>query len=105
MKRRKTLRGLGVDVTLVEAMNQLMAPFDYDIAAFIHAEVRRKGVNLVLGRKLQGFKPDGESLEVSIEGRLGHKSRHGYFSDGSFACIPPLQRTRGSSLESREALS
>ena len=70
----ENLKGLGVDVTLVEAMNQLMAPFDYDIAAFIHAEVRRKGVNLVLGRKLQGFKPDGESLEVSIEGGLGIKA-------------------------------
>ena len=70
----ENLNGLGVDVTLVEAMNQLMAPFDYDIAAFIHAEVRRKGVNLVLGRKLQGFKPDGESLEVSIEGGLSIKA-------------------------------
>ena len=70
----ENLKGLGVDVTLVEAMNQLMAPFDYDIAAFIHAEVRRKGVNLVLGRKLQGFKPDGESLEVSIEDGLGIKA-------------------------------
>ena len=70
----ENLKGLGVDVTLVEAMNQLMAPFDYDIAAFIHAEVRRKGVNLVLGRKLQGFKPDGESLEVSIEGGLSIKA-------------------------------
>lgn len=70
----ENLKGLGVDVTLVEAMNQLMAPFDYDIAAFIHAEVRRKGVNLVLGRKLQGFKPDGESLEVSIEDGLSIKA-------------------------------
>lgn len=70
----ENLKGLGVDVTLVEAMNQLMAPFDYDIAAFIHAEVRRKGVNLVLGRKLQGFKPDEESLEVSIEDGLGIKA-------------------------------
>ena len=70
----ENLKGLGVDVTLVEAMNQLMAPFDYDIAAFIHAEVRRKGVNLALGKKLQGFKPDGESLEVSIEGGLSIKA-------------------------------
>ena len=70
----ENLNGLGVDVTLVEAMNQLMAPFDYDIAAFIHAEVRRKGVNLALGKKLQGFKPDGESLEVSIEGGLSIKA-------------------------------
>lgn len=70
----ENLNGLGVDVTLVEAMNQLMAPFDYDIAAFIHAEVRRKGVNLALGKKLRGFKPDGESLEVSIEGGLSIKA-------------------------------
>ncbi len=45
----ENLRRLGTEVTLVEAAPQLMAPFDGDMAAFIHAEVRAAGVNLVLG--------------------------------------------------------
>lgn len=33
----ENLRDLGMDVTLVEAAEQLMAPFDSDMASFIHA--------------------------------------------------------------------
>lgn len=51
----ENLRRLGTEVTLVEAAPQLMAPFDGDMAAFIHAEVRAAGVKLVLGGMVDGF--------------------------------------------------
>lgn len=63
----ENLRRLGIDVTLVEAAPQLMAPFDADMAAFIHAEVRAAGVELVLGGMVDGFETAGKSLGVRLK--------------------------------------
>lgn len=41
---------LGMDVTIVQKANQLMNPFDADMASFIHTEVRGYGVKLALGK-------------------------------------------------------
>lgn len=59
---------LGIDVTLVEAAPQLMAPFDEDMAAFIHAEVRRNGVKLRLGAAVESFVNEEGGLGVRIKG-------------------------------------
>lgn len=63
----ENLRHLGTEVTLVEAAPQLMAPFDGDMAAFIHAEVRAAGVKLVLGGMVDGFESNGKSLGVRLK--------------------------------------
>lgn len=63
----ENLRRLGIDVTLVEAAPQLMAPFDADMAAFIHAEVRAAGVKLVLGGMVDGFETNGKALGVRLK--------------------------------------
>lgn len=63
----ENLRRLGTEVTLVEAAPQLMAPFDGDMAAFIHAEVRAAGVKLVLGGMVDGFESSGKSLGVRLK--------------------------------------
>lgn len=59
---------LGIDVTLVEAAPQLMAPFDEDMAAFIHTEVRRNGVKLKLGAAVESFVNEEGGLGVRIKG-------------------------------------
>lgn len=38
----------GKNVSLVEAQNQVMAPFDYDMVQILHKEMMDKGINLVL---------------------------------------------------------
>ena len=45
----ENLRELGMDVTIVQRLKQLMNPFDPDMAVFIHAKMREKGVKLMLG--------------------------------------------------------
>lgn len=59
---------LGIDVTLVEAAPQLMAPFDEDMAAFIHTEVRRNGVKLKLDAAVESFVNEEGGLGVRIKG-------------------------------------
>ena len=45
----ENLKELGMEVTIVQRPRQLMNPFDPDMAAFIHSEMRRHGVRLLLG--------------------------------------------------------
>ncbi len=55
LEMAENLKALGLDVTLVEGASQLMLPFDGDMAAFIHAEVRKQGIKLILNRFVEGF--------------------------------------------------
>ena len=63
----ENLRELGTDVTLVEAADQLMAPFDSDMASFIHAQVRKNGVNLMLGRSVEGFADTESGIDIKLK--------------------------------------
>ena len=49
----------GVQVTLVEMLNQVMAPIDHDMAALLHRHLRDKGVRLALGDGLQRIEQTG----------------------------------------------
>lgn len=60
----ENLRELGMEVTIVQRPKQLMNPFDADMAALIHAEMRRHGVQLALGSTVEGFAPTNRGVEV-----------------------------------------
>ncbi len=64
----ENLRALGMEVTIVQRPKQLMNPFDPEMAAFIHSEVRRGGVTLALGRTVEGFEDRGGQVDVLIAG-------------------------------------
>ena len=63
----ENLRELGLEVTIVQRPKQLMNPFDPDLAAFIHGEVRRHGIRLALGRTVEGFAPHGSGVDVLLK--------------------------------------
>jgi len=63
----ENLRELGMEVTIVQRPKQLMNPFDPDMAAFIHAEVRRRGVKLALGRTVEGFEEKDGGVDVLLK--------------------------------------
>ena len=63
----ENLRELGMDVTIVQRPRQLMTPFDPDIAALIHGEMRRNGVRLVLGRTVEGFAEKDGGVDVLLK--------------------------------------
>lgn len=64
----ENLRELGMDVTIVQRPKQLMNPFDPDMAAFIHSEMRKHGVRLVLGHTVEGFEEKDGGVEVLLKG-------------------------------------
>ncbi len=63
----ENLRTLGINVTLVEAAEQLMNPFDGDMASFIHAEMRRNGINLMLNTMVEGFSETDHGIDMKIK--------------------------------------
>ena len=63
----ENLRELGMDVTIVQRPKQLMNPFDPDMAAFIHSEMRRHGVKLALGHTVEGFEEKNGGVDVLLK--------------------------------------
>src|SRR5690625_1032519 len=53
----------GLDVTLVEPIDQVMTPLDPEMIAPVHAHLREKGVNLILGRQATEISRSGVTLK------------------------------------------
>lgn len=66
----ENLHDLGINVTIVEMANQVMAPLDFEMAQFIHKHMEKKGVNLVLGDGVKEFKEnDDKTIVVTNAGK------------------------------------
>ena len=63
----ENLRELGMNVTIVQRPKQLMNPFDADMAAFIHGEMRKHGVRLALGHTVEGFEEKDSGVDVLLK--------------------------------------
>lgn len=70
----ENLRGLGMDVTIVQRPQQLLNPLDYDMAAFVHAKMRQEGVKLMLGHSVAGFEADRNGVKVLLKGEAALKA-------------------------------
>jgi NADPH-dependent 2,4-dienoyl-CoA reductase/sulfur reductase-like enzyme/rhodanese-related sulfurtransferase len=53
----------GVHVSLIEALDQIMAPFDYDMAQILHKEMYDKGVNLIVSDGVKKICSDSVELQ------------------------------------------
>ncbi len=67
LEAAENLRELGMNVTIVQRPKQLMNPFDADMASFIHAKMRQKGVTLALGYTVEGFVSEDNGVEVLLK--------------------------------------
>lgn len=59
----ENLRERGFNVTIVEMANQIMRPFDYEMAKFLEKELLDHGIKLMLSEKVVGFESDKVLLE------------------------------------------
>lgn len=59
----ENLRLAGKNVSLIEALDQIMAPFDYDMAQILHKEMMDKGVNLILSDGVKKINEDSIELQ------------------------------------------
>ncbi|MCI9001635.1 MAG: FAD-dependent oxidoreductase [Oscillibacter sp.] len=68
LETAENLRELGMQVTIVQRPKQVMNPFDPEMASFLHAKLRERGIKLRLGRSVEGFQADGEQVRVLLKG-------------------------------------
>ncbi|MCK9444647.1 MAG: FAD-dependent oxidoreductase [Tissierellaceae bacterium] len=59
----ENLRMAGYDITLIEAMPQIMRPFDYDMVQILHKEIMDQGIELIVNDKVAKFEKDTVVLD------------------------------------------
>lgn len=57
----------GIETTVLEMGNQVMAPLDTEMAAIVHAHLKYRGVNLALGQRVKSIVSKDGRLWVSTE--------------------------------------
>ena len=54
----ENLKDAGYNVSLIEALDQILKPFDYDMVQILHKEIYDKGINLIVNDKVENFEED-----------------------------------------------
>lgn len=55
LEMAENLSELGIEVTIAEYANHLMAPLDFDMACAVHAQMHNHGIKLMLNTEVTGF--------------------------------------------------
>ncbi len=61
----ENLHDLGLELTLVEASDQVMAPLDIEMASIIHEHLIDKGVEVILKDGVNEFKNNGQKIVLA----------------------------------------
>ena len=69
LEAAENLLARGLKVTLVELGDQVMPPFDYDMACILHSRLREGGIDLRLSEKVAGLSADDKGVRAQIEGK------------------------------------
>ena len=67
LEMAENLHHAGVDVSVVEMGNQVMAPVDFSIAAHLHQHLTQKGVSLYLEQAVAAFERKGDEIRVMLK--------------------------------------
>lgn len=96
LEAAENLLARGLQVALVELGDQVMPPFDYDMACILHSRLREGGVDLHLSQKVEVLSADGQGIAAKIEGRGEIRA------DIALVCVgvaPETQLARAAGLE------
>lgn len=63
----ENLKESNIDVTLIEGRNHVLANLDPEMASFVHHELRRNGVNLVLNKMVKEIKEEDNNVYVKYD--------------------------------------
>jgi len=73
LEMAENLHHAGIEVSIVDIMNQVMAPVDFSIAAHVHQHLILKGVNLYLEQTVERFKKQNGMIDVCLKsGKIIH---------------------------------
>lgn len=67
LEMAENLVQMGVSVIIVEKAGQLLTTLDADMASFVHAKLRSRGIDLRLGKTVAGFSQNKNSVQTLLE--------------------------------------
>ena len=67
LEMAENLRHAGLEVSLIEMLDQVMAPLDYEMAQLLHENLAANGVALHLGDGVSSFADDGSAVTVTLK--------------------------------------
>ena len=67
LEMAENLHDLGLEVSIIEMGNQILAPLDFPIAAIVQQHIRSKGVNLLLNNAVASFEKTDSNLKVILK--------------------------------------
>lgn len=67
LEMAENLHDLGMKVSVVEMINQVLAPVDFPIAAMVQQHIRSKGIDLRLNSAVTSFEKENDSLKVFLK--------------------------------------
>lgn len=79
LEMAENLRSLGLSVTIVEMLPQVMPPMDAEMVEPVHDFLRAKGIRLALGTAVSGF--------AEKDGRIEVQSSHGVVDRGDIVIL------------------
>ena len=66
LEMAENFHDIGLEVTVIEMGNQVLAPVDFPIAAIVQQHIRCKGIDLRLSLAVTGFTKIGQEIEVAL---------------------------------------
>ncbi len=66
LEMAENLHALGIEVSLIEMLDQVMAPLDFEMAQLLHENMTEKGVHLHLGDGVSTFADTEGGVEISL---------------------------------------
>ncbi|MDD2217925.1 MAG: FAD-dependent oxidoreductase, partial [Eubacteriales bacterium] len=67
LEMAENLHSAGLSVSIVEMLDQVMAPIDYEMAQLVHENVIKNGVNLHLGDGVSSFNDKENGVEIELK--------------------------------------
>ncbi len=61
------LKHAGLEVSIVEMLNQVMAPLDFEMAQLLHENIEQNGVHLHLGDGVDSFRDTEDGVEIALK--------------------------------------
>ena len=67
LEMAENLHHLGLEISIIEMGNQVLAPLDFPLAALVQQQIRSKGVDLRLNTPVAGFENENDQLKVLLK--------------------------------------
>ena len=67
LEMAENLHHVGIKVSLIEAMEQVMAPLDYEMAQLLHENIAHSGVALYLGDGVSAFTEQANGITIALK--------------------------------------